>query len=149
MLFVALIIAGAITAYADDLEDLKAASGRYVAAMKAALALPDAPDCSEAIAKAGEYAAAKIAYYDAARQAMPALLQNAKGLKSDSTYGEELTEIFRGFGEDRDEEATVTLESELYRCPTSDRRDQARTAVELARQIAAQFVKDFGGLDGV
>ena len=36
---------GGITALADDLADLKAASVRYVAAMKAALALSDGSDC--------------------------------------------------------------------------------------------------------
>ena len=41
-----------------------------------------------------------------ARQAMPALLQMAKGQETDGRYGNELTEIFRGFGEARDEEAT-------------------------------------------
>jgi|HubBroStandDraft_6_1064221.scaffolds.fasta_scaffold501574_3 hypothetical protein len=72
-LFVAFIIVAAITAYADDLEDLKAASIRYVAAMEAALALSDEADCSERVAKANEFAAAKVAYYEPARQAMPGL----------------------------------------------------------------------------
>ena len=62
--FVAFIIVAAITAYADDLENLRAAV-RYVAAMKPALGLSDDADCSETIAKADEYAAAKIACYDA------------------------------------------------------------------------------------
>ena len=80
-LVVAFIIMTVITASADDLDDLKAASVRYVDAIKAALALSNGSDCSEAIAKANEYAAAKVAYYQAARQAMPALLQIAKGKK--------------------------------------------------------------------
>jgi hypothetical protein len=67
-LFVAFIMVGAITSSADDLGTLETAAKRYVASMKAVLVLPDAPDCSEAIAKAGEYAAAKMAYYEAARQ---------------------------------------------------------------------------------
>jgi hypothetical protein len=64
-------------------------------------------DSSETIAKANEYAAAKVAYYTADRKAMPALLQIAKGEKTDTAYGEELAEIFRDFGGDRDEETTV------------------------------------------
>jgi hypothetical protein len=107
--FVAFIMLGAITSSADDLRTLKAAARRYVASMKAVPALPDAPDCSETIAKAGEYAAAKMAYYQAAGQAMPALLQIAKGEKTDSRFGNELTEIFRGFGEDKDKEITRIL----------------------------------------
>jgi hypothetical protein len=46
-LFVAFIIVAATTAYADDFEDLKAASVRSVAGMKATLALSDGTDCSE------------------------------------------------------------------------------------------------------
>jgi hypothetical protein len=60
----------AFTSSADDLEALKAAATRYVASMKAVLAFPERADCSETIAEAGEYAAAKIAYYNAARQAI-------------------------------------------------------------------------------
>jgi hypothetical protein len=75
--------------------------------MKAAFALSDDSDCSETVATAKEYAAAKIAYYMAARQAVPVLLQiaiiaNRKGDKTDITLGDELTEIFRGFSGDRD-----------------------------------------------
>jgi hypothetical protein len=142
-------VLSAVTGCADDLGALNAAARRYVSAMKSVLELPEGVDCSETIAKAGQYATAKIAYYDAARRAMPALLQVVKGQKSDSTYGEELTEIFRGFGEDRDEEATATLEANLHQCMISYGRDEALRAVEQARQTAAQFVKDFGGLDGV
>ena len=148
-LFVALIMLVAFTASADDLEALKVAATRYVASMKAVLALPEAADCSETIAKAGQYAAAKRAYYDAARQAMPTLLQNAKGPKSDSTYGDELAETFRDFGEDRDEEVTGALEAKLNECPASDHRDQARLAVEHAKRTAEQFIKDFSRLEGV
>ena len=93
-LFVAFIIMTAVTASADDLKDLKAASVRYVAAMRAPLALTNDSDCSETIAKANEFAAAKIAYYKTARQAMPALLEKAIGQETDSRYGDELTEIF-------------------------------------------------------
>ena len=91
--FVAFIMLVVSTALADDLEALKAAARRYVAAMKAVL---KTADCSEGIVEASEYAAAKVAYYAAARQAMPALLQMAKGEKTDSRYGQELTEIFDG-----------------------------------------------------
>jgi hypothetical protein len=148
-LFVAIIMVAAITAYADDLEDLKAASVRYVAAMKVALTLSDEADCSEIVAKANEYASAKAAYYNAARQAMPALLKMAKGQETNSGYGNELTEIFRGFGEDRDEEVTATLDAKLNRCPRSDQRDQACLAVEESKETAERFIKDFGRLDGV
>jgi hypothetical protein len=148
-LFVAFIIVTAINAYADDLEDLKAAAVRYVAAMRAALALSDGSDCPETTAKAKEYAAAKMAYYAAARQAMPALLEMARGPKANSHYGNELTEISRSFGEYRDEEVTETLDVRLNRCPASDQRDQARLAVQQAKETAEQFVKDFGRLDGV
>jgi hypothetical protein len=61
---------------------------------------------------------------------MPDLLQMAKGRKSDTSYTNEVTEIFRGFGEDRDEEAMGALEAKLNRCPTSDQRNQAHLAVE-------------------
>ena len=146
---VANIMVAAITAFADDLEGLKATSVRYVAAMKAVLAISDDSDCPELVAKANDYAAAKGAYYTAAREAMPALLQIAKGEKTDSGYGNELTQIFRGFGEDSDEAASGAPEAKLNQCPTSDQRDQARLAVEHAKQTAEQFVKDFGRLEGV
>ena len=90
-----------------------------------------------------------MAYYNAARQAMPALLQMAKGEQTDSRYGEELTEIFRGFREDQDEQATATLEAKLHQCLRSDERHEALMAVKRAQQIAEQFIKDFGRLEGV
>jgi hypothetical protein len=141
-IFVAFIIVAAINACADDLGDLKAASVRYVASMKAALALSDEADCFETVARANEYAAAKVAYYKAARRAMPALLEIAKGQETNSGYGKELTEIFRGFGEDGDEEAAETLEAKLSLCPNSDQRDQTRLAVEHAKKTAEQFIHD-------
>ena len=140
---------GAATGSADDLGALKAAARGYVLAMKAVIALPEKVDCSETIAKAGEYAAAKIAYYDAARRAMPALLQIAKGQNGGSSSGGELTEIFRNFGEDRDKQATGILDNKLNLCPASEHWSQARTAIDHARQIADQFIKDFGALEGV
>lgn len=142
------MIVATITAFAGNLEDLKAASVHYVAAMKAVLVIPDDSDCPGLVAKANDYAAAKVAHYMAVRKAMPALLQMAKGQKTDTGYGNELTEIFGGFGEERDEEATGTLEAKLNRCPGSDQRAQARLAIEHAKQIAEQFVKDFGRLEG-
>ena len=79
---------------------------------------------------------------------MPALLEMVKRQATNSRYGDELTEIFHGFGEDRDEEASRTLEAKLNLCPNSDRRDQAQLAVEHAKQTAEQFVKEFGRLEG-
>ena len=98
--------------------------------MKVVLTISDDSDSPELVVKANDYAAVKIAYYTAARKAMPALLQMAKGQKSDTSYANEITEIFRGFGEDRDEEAMGELEAKLNRCPTSDQRNQARLAGE-------------------
>jgi hypothetical protein len=135
----------AITTSADDLEDLKSASVRYVAAMKTGLELSDGSDCSETIAKANEYAAAKIAYYMAARQAMPALLEMAKGPETNSHYGNELLEIFRGFGEDTDEAASQTLEAKLNLCPNSDRRDQVGLAIEHAKEISERLLRILAG----
>ena len=48
--FVTVMIVVAITAFAGKLEDLKAASVRYVAAMKAVLAIPDDSDCPGLVA---------------------------------------------------------------------------------------------------
>jgi hypothetical protein len=76
-LLVALIMICALTSSADELQALKAAAGRYVAAMKAVLALPKTADCADTSTKGSEYATAKMAYYQAARRAMPALLQMA------------------------------------------------------------------------
>jgi hypothetical protein len=146
---VAFIMLVAITSSANGLEALKEAAVRYVAAMKVALAISDDSDCPGLVAKANDYGAAKLAYYTAARNAMPALLQMAKGQKTDTGFGSELAEIFRDFGEETDEEATDALEAKLSRCPTSDQRDQARLAVDHAKQIADQFVKDFNRLEGV
>jgi hypothetical protein len=138
----AITMVSATTAFADNLEDLKAASVRYVAAMKVALTLLDEAVCSETVAKANEYAAAKVAYYKAARRAMSALLQIAKGQETNSGYGNELSE-------DRDEEVTETLDAKLNRCPSSDQRDQACLAIEESEETAERFITDFGRLDGV
>jgi len=106
---------GSLASEADDLQALKEAAGRYVIAIRAVLGMPEA-DCSEIICKAGEYAAAKVAYYNAARQAMPALLQLAKGEKTDGRNGQDSIELFRGSGEEDDEQATVVLGSKLRGC---------------------------------
>ena len=53
---------------------------------------------------AREYATAKVAYYSAARQAMPSLVQMAKDEKSDSKYGGDLIKLFRGAGDEEDEQ---------------------------------------------
>jgi hypothetical protein len=105
---------------ADDLQVLKAAAGRFAVAIRAVLDLPMAADCSEISSKACEYTAAKIAYYRAARQAMPFLIQMAKGEKTDARYGEDLIELFFGSGEEDDEQATVMLLSKLRGCEDFD-----------------------------
>ena len=142
------LMLGALASEADDLQTLKDAAGRYLVAMEAVLDLPMAADCSETSSKAGEYAAAKIAYYKAAREAMPSLIRMAKGEQTNTRYGEDLIELFRGSGEEADEAATVTLLSKLRGCDFNQ-HSQERKAVEDARQIAEQFLKDFGRLEGV
>ena len=82
-----------------------------------------------------------------------AILTDARSVASilvlfKSGYGNELAQICRGFGEDSDEAAIGALEAKLSRCPISDQRDQARLVVDHAKQIAEQFVKDFGRLEG-
>jgi hypothetical protein len=145
---VVLIMIGALTSYADDLQGLKAAAAHYVAVMKVVLALPKTTDCSDTSSEGSEYAAAKMRYYQAARQAMPTLLQMVKGEKADSGYGQDLIELFRGFGEDEDQEATITLESRLRRCGYSVESLRARKAIEDARQTAERFLNDFRHLQG-
>jgi hypothetical protein len=147
-LVVALITPAALTVAADDLGALKSAAGRYVAAMKAVLALPKTADCWDASTKGSEYATAKIAYHQAARRALPALLELVKGEKTDSGYGQDLIELFRGFGEDEDQEATIMLESMLRRCGNSLESLRARKAIEDARQSAERFLDDFRHLQG-
>ena len=147
-LVVALITPAALTVAADDLGALKSAAGRYVAAMKAVLALPKTADCWDASTKGSEYATAKIAYHQAARRALPALLELVKGEKTDSGYGQDLIELFRGFGEDEDQEATIMLESMLRRCGNSLESLRARKAIEDARQSAERFLNDFRRLQG-
>ena len=147
-LLVALITPVALMAAADDLGDLKTAAGRYVAAMKTVLALPKTTDCWDMSTKGSQYATAKTEYYQAARRAMPALLQLVKGEKADSGYGQDLIELFRGFGEDEDQEATMMLESRLRRCGYSVESLRARKSIEDARQSAERFLNDFRHLQG-
>jgi hypothetical protein len=117
-------------------------------AIKAVLSLPRSTDCPETGSIAREYATAKVAYYSAARQAMPSLVQMAKDEKSDSKYGGDLIELFRGSGDEEDEHATVILLSKLRGCENLDQEIEARNAVENAQQVAEQFLKDFGQLEG-
>jgi hypothetical protein len=146
--FIASAMLVASASDADDLQALKGAARRYVAAIKAVLSLPRAADCSEIVWKSSEYAAAKVAYYKTARQAMPSLIQMARGEKTDTRYGEDLIELFRGSGEDDDEEATVILLSKLRSCENINQHNQERKAVEDAQKIAEQFLKDFGRREG-
>ena len=90
---------GAFVSNADDLQALKEAARHYVVAMQAVLDLPMDADCARTSSKADEYTVAKIAYYKAAREAMPSLIQMAEGTKTDNRYGEDLIELFRGSGE--------------------------------------------------
>jgi hypothetical protein len=71
-----------------------------------------------------------------------------KGEKTDSGYGQDLIELFRGFGEDEDQEATVMLESRLRRCGDSVESLRARKSIEDARQSASRFLNDFRHLEG-
>jgi hypothetical protein len=148
-LFALFFLVGAVGAQASNLDTLKAAAKRYVAAMETALGLSEPSSCPQIIAVANEYAKAKIAYYCAARAAMPTLLQSARGESSGTVDEQELIEIFRGFGEDQDEEASAVLENNLAACPGSDERDKAFAAIDSARQVAEKFLKDFGQMEGV
>ena len=145
---VACALVAASVSHAEDLQALKAAASRYVMAMKTVLSLPRSTDCPETSSMAREYATAKVAYYSAARQAMRSLVQMAKDEKSDSKYGGDLIELFRGAGDEEDEQATVILLSKLRGCDNSKQTIQDRNAVENAQQVAEQFLKDFGRLRG-
>ena len=82
---IASLMLGSFASEADDLQALKEAAGRYVIAIKAVLGIPEAADCSEITYKAGKYAAAKVAYYSAARQAMPPPCYNWPRVKRQMT----------------------------------------------------------------
>jgi hypothetical protein len=146
---VAFFLIPAAGARAGNLGTLKAAAKSYVVAMESALAFSKTSSGPEIIRTANEYAKAKIAYYEAARAAMPALLRSARGESSGTLEEKELTEIFQGFGEDKDEEAAAALENKLRACPTSDEREKALSAINRARKVAEQFIKDFGQMEGV
>jgi hypothetical protein len=148
-LLAVLFLIAAVGARAGNLETLKTTATLYVVAMKSALVRSETSSCAEIVAVANEYAKAKIAYYDAARAAMPKLLQSARGEGFGSAEEKELIEIFRGFGEDRDEEAAAALQNKLRACPASDESAKALSAIDGARKIAEQFVKDFGQMEGV
>jgi len=148
-LFALFFLVGAVGAQAGNLDTLKAAAKSYVAAMETALDLSETPSCPELIRAANEYARAKTAYYDAARAVMPALVQSARGETSGTVDEQELIEIFQGFGEDQDEEASAVLEGKLGACPTSNESEKARSAIDSARQLAEKFLKDFGQMEGV
>jgi hypothetical protein len=79
---------------------------------------------------------------------MPSLIGMVKGENTDKRYGEDLIELFRGFGDEEDAEATVLLILKLRRCENSDKTAQLRKAVEDAQQIAEEFLEDFGRLEG-
>ena len=98
LLIVSFLIA-IIGVRAGNLDTLKAAAKSYVAAMESTLSLSETASCTEIIAVAKEYAKAKIAYYEAARAAMPTLLQSARGESSGTVDEKELAEIFQGFVE--------------------------------------------------
>lgn len=73
----------------------------------------------------------------------------AKGQKTDRRYGEDFFELFRGAGEEDDEELTIVLPSKLCGCEDFKEHSQERKAIQDAERIAQQFLKDFGQLEGV
>jgi hypothetical protein len=73
-LIVLFLVLFARASLAGDLEALKSAAERYVAAMKVVLEAGENPSCYTTGKNASAYAVAKVAYYNAARQAMSALL---------------------------------------------------------------------------
>jgi hypothetical protein len=147
-LFAMFFLVGAGGAQAGNLDALKATAKSYVLAIQSALCLSEA-SCPQIIAVANEYARAKASYYGAARAAMPTLLQSARGESSGTVDEKELTEIFRCFGDDQDEEASADLEGKLGACPISNESEKARSAIDHARHVAEQFVKDFGQMESV
>lgn len=75
ILFSAFVLLGISIAAADNLATLKVAAARYVNDMKIVLALRKPDDCIEVIDDADEFATAKMAFYDEARQALPNALK--------------------------------------------------------------------------
>jgi hypothetical protein len=56
-----------------------------------------------------------------------------------------LIDLFRGSGQEADEETTGMLLSKFRGC--EDSREQQ--AIQYSERVAEQFLKDFGRLDGV
>jgi hypothetical protein len=125
-LLVALFLVPFVTDRAGDLDALKVAAKSYVAAMAAVVTLQEnSPECA-IIASAKAYAATKIAYYDAARAALPTLLQLAKGESADSLDAKELVAIFRGNGVALEAESENVLQIRSHQMPAGLRRDEER-----------------------
>jgi hypothetical protein len=87
-------LVGAVSAQAGNLDALKATAKSYVLAIQSALGLSETSSCPQIIAVATEYAKAKIAYYDAARAAMPLLLQYGRPAPSIERRAEAREAIF-------------------------------------------------------
>ena len=148
-LLVALFLVPFVTTRAGDLDALKVAARSYVAAMAAAVTLQEnSPECA-IIASAKAYAATKIAYYDAARAALPTLLQLAKGESADSLDAKELVAIFRGNGVALEAESENALQYALTKCrQDSEATKNAKAELARAKKVAEDFVKDFGKIEG-
>ena len=94
-------------------------------------------------------AATKIAYYDAARAALPTLLQLAKGESADSLDAKELVAIFRGNGVALEAESENVLQYALTKCrQDSDATGNAKAELARAKKVAEDFVRDFGEIEG-
>jgi hypothetical protein len=139
ILLAALVIIKDSAAVADDLSLLKAQTVRYRAAIETVLALSADLSCPEIMAKADEYTSAKLDYYEVARAVIPLLLRKVNTNRDER----EVIETVRGRGGDVNEEATITLESRVNRCPDSIERKRVWRAIEHARQVEEQFLKDF------
>jgi hypothetical protein len=148
-LLVVLFLVPVVTARAGDLDALKVAARSYVDAMAAAVTLQEnSPECA-IIASAKAYAATEIAYYDAARAALPTLLQLAKGESADSRDAKELVAIFRGNGLALEAESENALQYAFTKCwQDSDETKNAKAELARAKKVAEDFVKDFGKLEG-
>jgi hypothetical protein len=86
-------------------------------ATSSVLSLTAAADCAEIIDRADEYAAAKLAYYYAAQEAVPTVLQEARERRPEIVK-RELIDVLKGFGEDVDEEAIMAVESRIDQSQT-------------------------------
>jgi hypothetical protein len=118
--------------------------------MDAAVTLQENSPESAIIATAKAYAASKIGYYDAATAAMPALLQLAKGESADSLEARELVAIFRSNGGALEAESENALQYALTKCrQDSDATKDAKAEMARAKQVAEDFAKNFGKMEGV